>query len=133
MISSSNNNNVSTTTTIQTIQLFRNTYLYENMLYVLYQTESKKTFCPRISPEMPIGSLITKYILHFALLCLWNLIIHVKVRPIWPCSSQPHQNKKWIIKFHRHSRAKCKICFVIGEPMCISGEIREQKVLKDAI
>ena len=43
-----------------------------------------------------------------ALLCLWNIIIHVKVRPIWPYSSQPHQNKKWIIQFHTKGRAKLK-------------------------
>ena len=79
----------------------------------VHQTEFKKTFFPRISPEVPIGFLITKHILHFALLCLWNLIIHVKVWPIiWPYSSQPHQNKKWIIQFHTIGRAKLKKCFV---------------------
>ena len=82
---------------------------------------------------MPIDSLNTKHISHFALLCLWNIIIHVKVRPIWPYSSQPHQNKKWIIIFHRHCRAKCQICFVIREPMCISGEMQGQKVFLDAV
>ena len=82
---------------------------------------------------MPIGSLITKHILHFALLCLWDSIIHVKIRPIWPYSSQPQQNKKWIIQFHTKGRAKLKKCFVIGEPMGISGEIQGQKVFLDAV
>ena len=89
-----------------------------------YQSKSYNHIWPRFSPEMPIDLPITKYFFHFALLCLWKVILPVKDRPIWPDSSQPHQIRKWSITFHRHGRAKWKKYLVIGRSIGISGENR---------
>ena len=77
---------------------------------------------------MHIGSLITKHILHFALWSLWKVILHFLIWCSWLESGQISQYLTGRITFHRHSRAKCKIYFVIREPIGISGEMQGQKV-----
>ena len=58
----------------------------------------------------------------FALPCLWKVILHFLIWCGWLGSGQIGRFLTGSITFHRPGRAKCKICFVIWESMCISGE-----------
>ena len=60
----------------------------------------------------------------FALPCLWKVIIHFLIWCRLSWNGRIGQSLTGIIRFHRHSRKKPKKYFVIGRPMCISGEIQ---------